>query len=80
MPNKPVNGWRNGTDPVQRWLRIVTTVVALCVFVYLAINQDRQTDDLVVITLALGAALMLLGYEGVVRLPFLDKRKDDDDE
>lgn len=80
MPDKPVNGWRNGTDPVQRWLRIVTTVVALCVFVYLAINQDRQTDDLVVITLALGAALMLLGYEGVVRLPFLDKRKDDDDE
>lgn len=73
----PTNGWRHGRDPVQRWLRVVTTMVVLAVFVYLAIGQDRGSDDVVVIALALGAVLMLLGYEGVVRLPFIDKRNGD---
>ena len=81
MPTKKkepaeTNGWRHGRDPVQRWLRIVTTVVVLGVFVYLAIGESNH-EDIVVLALALGSVLVLLGYEGVVRLPFLD-RKDDD--
>lgn len=76
---EPTNGWRLGRDPIQRWLRIVTTIVVLAVFVYLAIGQDRGSDDLVVIALALGAVLVLLGYEGVIRLPFLDKRETRDE-
>lgn len=79
MPTtKKVNGWRDGTDPVQRWLRIVTTVVSLGVFVYLAIGQNRGTDDIVVIALAIGAVLVLLGYEGVVRLPFISRKSGDE--
>jgi len=72
------NGWRSGSDPVQRWLRIVTTLVVLGVFVYLSVSPDRGTDGVVVIALALGAALLLLGYEGVIRLPLIGKDKDDD--
>lgn len=81
MPAKkkepPTNGWRQGRDPIQRWLRVVTTVVVLGVFVYLALGEER---DVPVLALALGAVLVLLGYEGVVRLPFIDiKYKKDDD-
>lgn len=76
MPRQ-TNGWREGHDPVQRWLRIVTTVVVLGVFVVLSVGEHRN-DDILILVLALGAVLLLLGYEGVVRLPFLSK--DDDDE
>jgi len=76
---KRSNGWRAGYDPVQRWLRVLTVLVVLGVFVYLAVGDDQPTRDLPTLALALGAVLMLLGYEGVVRLPFL-QGKDDDDE
>jgi amino acid permease len=75
------NGWRSGYDPIQRWLRIITTIVVLGVFVYLsAIDQNRVDSWIVVIALALGAVLLLLGYEGVVRLPMIGRsdRKDDE--
>jgi peptidoglycan/LPS O-acetylase OafA/YrhL len=74
------NGWRSGRDPIQRWLRVITTLVVLAVFVYLVVSDNAGTRDLPTLALALGAVLVLLGYEGVVRLPFLSKddRKDDD--
>lgn len=73
------NGWRSGKDPIQRWLRIVTAIVALGVFVLLAVNDDKGSDDLVVITLALGSLLLLLGYESVIRIPVIGRGKEDDD-
>jgi hypothetical protein len=81
--SRPTNGWREGRDPVQRWLRIVTTIVVLGVFVYLSIGphaSDGSADRIVIIAMALGAVLLLLGYEGVVKLPMIgkDTRKDDD--
>ena len=70
------NGWRDGSDPIQRWLRVVTVVTVLGVFVWIAVGDSRR-DDILVLTLALGAVLMLLGYEGAVRLPYIG-RKDDE--
>jgi hypothetical protein len=74
--NQSANGWRDGRDPVQRWLRIVTTIVVLGVFVWIALGESRQ-NDILVLALALGALMVLLGYEGVVRLPYIGK--DDND-
>jgi len=78
LPARKTNGWRDGTDPILRWLRIVTTIVVLGVFVYLATRETRGADGVVVTALALGAVLLLLGYEGVIRLPMIDRRTDDD--
>jgi hypothetical protein len=77
LPTNEGNGWRTGRDPIQRWLRVITTVVVLGVFTYLAVAPDRGADGVMVAALALGAVLLLLGYEGVVRLPLIGK--DDDD-
>jgi hypothetical protein len=81
---RPDNGWRTGHDPIQRWLRVITTLVVLGVFVYLVVADPSGARDLPTLALALGAVLMLLGYEGVVRLPFLsrdgsDQQKDEND-
>lgn len=70
------NGWRHGRDPIQRWLRVVTTLVLLGVFVYIT-TGDHGVDDVPTIALALGAVLVLLGYEGIIRLPYLGRRKDE---
>ena len=59
------NRWREGRDPVQRRLRVLTAVVCL------GISPDRGVDDLTVLALALGAVLLLLGYEGLVKLPII---------
>ena len=75
----PKNGWREGTDPVQRWLRIATTVVVLGVFVYLSVSDGRN-DSVLVIALAIGSVLVLLGYEGVVKLPLISRKDDEDDD
>lgn len=72
------NGWRTGRDPIQRRLRIVTTLTCLGVFVYLTIDADRTLDVIPSAGLALGAVLLLLGYEGAVRLPGIGRKKDDD--
>ena len=74
------NGWRQGFDPIQRWLRVLTTLVVLGVFVYLVVGDARPDRDLPTLALALGAVLMLLGYEGVVRLPFLGGAREEDDD
>lgn len=66
------NGWRDGSDPIQRWLRVVTTVTVLGVFVWIALGEDRN-NDILVLALALGALLVLLGYEGIVRLPYIGR-------
>lgn len=63
--------WREGHDPVQRWLRVLTALVCLGVFVFLGVNPDRGVDDLPVLALALGAVLLLLGYEGLIKLPII---------
>lgn len=69
MARGPTNGWRTGTDPIQRWLRILTAVTCLGVFVYLAVFGQGGADRLATATLALGAVLVLLGYEGILKLP-----------
>lgn len=71
------NGWRNGSDPIQRWLRVLTTVVILGVFVYLAVADPVR--DLPTVALAVGALLVLLGYEGIMQLPMLKRPGDKDD-
>lgn len=69
---EPTNGWRSGRDPVQRWLRAVTSITCLAVFVYL--SATRQTVDVVpTLALALGALLLLLGYESAIRIPGLSR-------
>ena len=75
----PRNGWRSGEDPVQRRLRAVTVVVCLAVFVYLATGPSGL-EALPVAGLALGSVLVLLGYEGLVRLPWIGRRNDDADD
>ncbi len=69
--NQGGNGWREGRDPVQRWLRILATTVCLVVFAWLALDPSRR--DWPTLTIALGAVLVLLGYEAIVRLPYLGK-------
>jgi hypothetical protein len=76
-PGDGDNGWRQGRDPVQRWLRAVTVVVLIAVFVYWSLGDD-PADRLVIMALALGSVLVLLGYEGIVRLPYIGRGKDDD--
>lgn len=71
------NGWRSGSDPAQRVLRIVSSVVVLGVFTFLAVRSDRGIDDLGVIALAVGTLLVLLGYEGLIRLPWIGTEHDD---
>lgn len=70
-PPRSTNGWRSGQDPIQRWLRILTALVCLGVFVYLAVAGMGGADRVVVIALALGAVLVLLGYEGILKLPII---------
>jgi len=65
------NGWREGRDPIQRWLRIITSFACLGVFVFLAVEPTRR--DWPTLALALGAVLVLLGYEAIVRLPYLGR-------
>jgi len=83
---KRTNGWRLGYDPLQRALRIITTVVVLGVFVFLAVDPDRRSSgaDFPTLALAIGSVLVLLGYEGVVRLPMIGndapRRRDDGEE
>jgi hypothetical protein len=72
----PTNGWRSGSDPIQRWLRVVTAITCLGVFVYLAVNGGGA-DRVATATLALGSVLVLLGYEGIVRLPVIGRNDDD---
>ena len=58
---------------MQRWLRAVATVTCLAVFAYLAIDPDRHVDVVPTLALALGAVLLLLGYESVVRIPGISR-------
>lgn len=70
---RPRDPWRDGADPILRWLRILTTIVVLGVFVFLSVSENRGADGVVVIALALGAVLLLLGYEGAIRMPYIGK-------
>ena len=76
------NGWRGGRDPAQRVLRILAVLVFLSAFVYLIVDPNRHVDSVPVTALVLGCVLVLLGYEGIVRLPYIGQRPDDkeDDE
>lgn len=75
----PGNGWRSGRDPAQRWLRIVSGAVMLAVFAVLTLDPARGADDVPTVALALGGLLILLGYEGLIRLPWISRGKDIDD-
>lgn len=70
-PPLPDNGWRSGRDPIQRWLRILASVICLVVFAWLALDPSRR--DWPTLTISLGALLVLLGYEAIVRLPYLGR-------
>lgn len=70
-PPLPDNGWRSGRDPIQRWLRIIASVICLVVFAWLALDPSRR--DWPTLTISLGALLVLLGYEAIVRLPYLGR-------
>ncbi len=76
------NGWRDGRDPAQRVLRILTLLVLLGSFVYLIVDPNRHVDSVPVTALVIGCVLVLLGYEGIIRLPYIGRRPDDheDDE
>lgn len=76
------NGWREGHDPIQRWLRIVTTIVVLGVFVFLAVDPARRATggDFPTLALVIGCVLVLLGYEGAIRLPFIGRNGNSDNE
>jgi hypothetical protein len=65
------NGWREGRDPIQRWLRVVAAIVCLVVFAWLSLDPSRR--DWPTLLVALGALLVLLGYEAIVRLPYLGR-------
>ena len=72
------NGWRSGTDPILRWLRAAAILTFLAVFVLVALDAERDvTTEIPVLGLAGGAALILLGYERLVRLPGIDRRDDE---
>lgn len=74
------NGWRTGRDPVQRRLRIITSLVMLTTFVVLTVvPPERGTEHLAFAGLTLAALLILLGYEGLIRLPVIGRRNDDDE-
>ena len=77
---KPSNGWRTGQDPVQRQLRIVATLVFLGVCVYVAVDPNRHIDALPTVGLMVAAVLILVGYERVVRLPYIGRGRKGDDE
>jgi hypothetical protein len=74
------NGWRTGADPILRWLRTAAVVAFLVVFVVVSLDGDRDvTTEAPVLGIAVGAVLILLGYQGVIRLPMIgrDSREDD---
>lgn len=59
----------------------MTTLTLLGVFVFLAIvRENNSTEGLVISALALGSVLLLLGYEGVIRLPMIGKTPEDDED
>lgn len=71
-PKTPTNGWRTGTDPILRWLRSGTVVAFVVVFVLVSLDESRETTAaLTILGIAAGAVLILLGYQGVVRLPMI---------
>lgn len=72
------NGWRDGRDPAQRVLRIFTLIVLLGSFVYLIVDPNRHVDSVPVTALVIGCVLVLLGYEGIIRLPYIGRYHDDD--
>ena len=78
-PKRGRNGWREGYDPAQRLLRVAAAIAALIVFVALSVDPDRHVDDLGAIALAAGVLLVLMCYEGVIRVPLIGRRDDDDD-
>jgi threonine/homoserine/homoserine lactone efflux protein len=66
------NGWREGRDPILRWLRAATVVAFVAVFVLVSLDRDRDGSAiLTILSIAGGAVLILLGYQGVVRLPYI---------
>lgn len=73
------NGWRSGSDPIIRWLRAGTVVALVVVAVVVALDRERDIGSaLPVLGIAVGAALILLGYAGVVRLPLIGRDEEDE--
>ena len=66
---------------MQRRLRVVAVLVFGAVVVYLSVDRSRSvTDTIATIALLLASIMILLGYERVVRLPYIGRRKGEDDE
>lgn len=78
--SKPSNGWREGRDPILRWLRIGATVAFVVVAVVVALDRDREASTFIpALGLMLGAVLILLGYASIIRLPYIGRDDDDKD-
>ena len=66
MPTTRNNGWKLGTDPILRPLRVGATIMAIGVFAALVLDHDRATD-LGPMAFAFALLVLLLGYEGLAR-------------
>lgn len=71
-------GWDGGSDPVQRWLRIVSVLVFLGLTVYLLSDRAAGVNVIPAVGIVVGTLLILLGYERLIRLPGVGRRKDDE--
>ena len=57
------NGWRDGRDPIVRWLRAGSVVAFLVVIVVVSLDHERDVTTVApILGLAIGAVLILLGY------------------
>lgn len=78
---KPSNGWRDGRDPILRWLRVGATIAFAVVAVVVALDRERDASTFIpALGLMLGAVLILLGYASIIRLPYIGRPPDDDKE
>ena len=70
------NGWRTGSDPTLKALRIIVVLAILGLLVYIVV---RDTDpDSTIVALFIGALFAaLFGYS--LALPFVVKRRDKDE-
>ena len=74
------NGWREGRDPILRWLRAGAAVAFVVVAVVVALDRDRDAATLTVaLGFVVGAALILLGYASLIRLPMVGRDDKADD-
>lgn len=69
--------WR-GTDPLLRILRTISLIAFLGFLCVLVVDPGRN-DNFPLLALLVGAVLIQLGYDVILRIPgFIDRRDDHD--